>query len=321
MKAITCDRYGLWDILKFEDVAKPSPDPDEVLIKIKAASVNSWDFEMMRGIPHIYRMAGLRRPQYRILGADVAGIVEELGEKVTRFKVGDAVFGDLNESSWGGYAEFTTAKESELTAKPDFISFENASALPQAGVMAYQGIFDHGNVEHGQKVLLNGAGGGVGSYAVQLAKYLGAEVTGVDDARKHQVMLDWGCDYVLDYKKADFTKQGIQYDFILDMQMWRPLRHCRRAIKKGGKYSVVGGSLRKIASCFFFDPFARPITKKPVRVLGLKTNHHLDELLKLIEEEHLAPKIEKTYSLEDTPEAFKRITEGGAKGKLVITIS
>jgi len=134
-------------------------------------------------------------------------------------------------------------------------------------------------------------------------------------------MLDWGCDYVLDYKKADFTKQGIQYDFILDMQMWRPLRHCRRAIKKGGKYSVVGGSLRKIASCFFFDPFARPITKKPVRVLGLKTNHHLDELLKLIEEEHLAPKIEKTYSLEDTPEAFKRITEGGAKGKLVITIS
>ena len=320
MKAIVCNRYGTEDVLKLEEVDKPTPKDSEVLIKVHAASINSWDFEMLLGRPYILRLQKLTRPAYRILGADVAGTVEVIGGEVTKFKLGDEVFGDLSESGWGGLGEFTCAHEDAVVLKPDSLTFEEAAAIPQAGVMALQGIRDHGDVQRGQKVLINGGGGGVGTFAIQIAKSYGAEVTGVDNAGKLELMRSIRADHVIDYKKEDFTKNGVQYDFILDCQVHRSIRASKRALKSGGKYSMIGGSLTRMLLAIVVGPLVSFTKKKKMRIMVLSANKNLADLIELFEDGKVGCVIDRTYPLEETAKAFKRIREGKSKGKLVITI-
>lgn len=216
MKAAVYTKYGPPEVLRIEDIPQPQPAANEVLIKVFAASVNSWDYERLTGQPFLYKMlSGFSKPRQTILGADVAGRVESVGPGVTKFAPGDEVFGDLSTGNWGAFAEFVCADEKPLTHKPQNISFEQAAALPQAAVMALQAVRDYGQTLPGKHVLINGAGGGVGSFAIQIAKYFGANVTAVDSTAKLELMRTLGADQVIDYTKEDFTRTGNQYDVVL----------------------------------------------------------------------------------------------------------
>src|SRR5713101_5531134 len=242
MKAIVYTHYGSPDILQFKEVAKPTPTDDEVLIKVQAVSVNRSDWEGLRGKPLYARIGGLLKPRHHILGSDIAGRVEMAGRNIRQFQPGDEVFGDILGRN-GGFAEYVCAREGALAVKPASMTFEEAAAIPQAGVIALQGIRDKGQVKPGQKVLINGAGGGAGSFAVQLAKLFGAEVTGVDNTGKLDFMRSLGADHVIDYTREDFTKNGKQYDLILDVIADRSVFAYKRALGPKGSCFVVGGSL------------------------------------------------------------------------------
>ncbi len=228
MKAIVCHKYGSPDVLQFKEVAKPAPKYNEVLVKVHAASLNAADFENLRGV-FVVRIAAPRKPMHKILGSDIAGRVEAVGSSVKQFQPGDEVYGDLSVCGFGAFAEYACAPESALAPKPASMTFEEAATFPQAAVLALQNLggsgvsspnsmmMEKGPVEPGQKVLINGAGGGVGTFAVQLAKYFGAEVTGVDSAKKLDMLRSIGADHVIDYTREDFTKSGQRYDLILDV--------------------------------------------------------------------------------------------------------
>jgi len=243
VKAIVYTKYGPPDVLELKEVEKPTPKDNEVLIKVHAASVNSWDWDLLRGTPFLNRLGGLLKPKYKILGADIAGRVEAVGRNVKRFQPGDEVFGDLSECGWGGFAEYVCARENALALKPASMTFEEVAAVPQAAVMALQGLRDKGQIQPGQKVLINGAGGGVGTFAVQIAKSFGAEVTGVDSTRKLDMMRSIGADQVIDYTREDFTKSGQRYDLILDVVAYRSIFDYKRALSPKGIYVFVGGSM------------------------------------------------------------------------------
>src|ERR687893_1331054 len=242
MKAMVYTQYGPPEALQLEDVAKPTPKDDEVLIKVRAVSVNRSDWEGLRGKPLYARIGGLLRPRRQILGSDIAGRVEMAGRNIRRFQPGDEVFGDILPRL-GGFAEYVCARESALALKPASMTFEQAAAIPQAAVIALQGIRDNGQVQPGQKVLINGAGGGAGTFAVQLAKLYGAEVTGVDNTGKLEFMRTLGADHVIDYTREDFTRTGKQYDLILDVVAHRSVLAYKRALKSTGTYFFVGGSV------------------------------------------------------------------------------
>ncbi len=256
MKAIVYTAYGPPDVLQLKEVAKPSPKDHEVLIKVHAASVNSWDWDQLIGTFQ-GRLGGLFRPRNQILGADVAGRVEAVGKDVTKFKPGDDVFGDLSACGWGGFAQYVCAAENALVMKPARMSFEQAAAIPQAGLLALQGLRDTGNIRTGQKVLINGAGGGVGSFAIQIAKMHGAQVTGVDSAEKQETMRGFGADHVIDYRRDDFTKIGQQYDLILDVVVTRPMRDYRRVLSPNGILYLSGGTRHGSFSCYSCGPGTR----------------------------------------------------------------
>lgn len=320
MKAVTYYEYGSPDLLKLEEVQKPTPKDNEVLIKVLAASVNRSDWESLIGQPLYARIGGLFKPGNHIMGSDVAGIVEAVGKDTKQFKPGDEVFG-LMMNYGGGFAEYACKSEQALALKPAAMTFEEASAIPQAAFIALQGICEKGNVQPGQKVLINGGGGGAGVFAIQLAKMAGAEVTGVDNAEKLDLMRSLGADHVIDYKKEDFTKNGKQYDLILDLIAQRSVFAYRRALKPNGTYYLAGGFVSTMFQILLLGSWIRKATSKNIRILAVQTDSKdLVYITELIQSGKIKLVIDKYYTLNQTAEALRYLGEGHAKGKIVITV-
>lgn len=323
MKAIVFTEYGSPDALELKEVPTPVPQDDEVLVRVHASSVNSWDWEFLQGRPFANRlMFGLLKPKpgKQSLGADIAGTVEAVGGQVTRFQPGDEVFGDLWDS-WGGFAEYACAPETSLELKPANATFEEAAAVPQAGVLALQGIRKAGQLKPGQKVLINGAGGGVGTFAIQLAKLAGAEVTGVDSSHKSDVIQSLGADHVIDYAQVDFSRTGELYDLIVDCQCYRSMFDNLRALTPTGVFAMIGGAMARVFQLWFVSLIAPLIGEH--RNLCLVTdgpNKGLAELKELIEAGKLVSVIDRSFPLSEVPEALRYFGTGRHQGKIVITV-
>jgi NADPH:quinone reductase-like Zn-dependent oxidoreductase len=320
MKAIVYTKYGSPEVLQLKEVAKPTPKDDEVLIKVQAVSVNRSDWEGLSGKPLYARLGGLLKPRQHILGSDIAGRVEMVGRHIRRFRPGDEVFGDILPRL-GGFAEYVCARESVLAPKPASMTFEEAAAIPQAAVIALQGTRDKGKIQPGQKVLITGAGGGAGTFAVQLAKLYGAEVTGVDNTGKLDFMRSLGADHVIDYTREDFTKNGKQYDLILDIVAHRSVFAYKRALGSRGSYFLTGGSVTTIFQVLLLGPWIRGITGKKMRILAVQPNlKDLVYVTELYEAGKVVPVIDRRYPLSEIPEALRYLGEGRTKGKVVITV-
>ncbi len=322
MKAIFFTEYGSPDVLRLKEIEKPAPKDDEVLIKVHAASVNDWDWCLVRGTPFYNRLlCGLLKPKVNIPGVDIAGRVEAVGENVTRLEPGDEVYGDLSESGFGGFAEYVCAPETALSLKSAGMTFIEAAAIPHAALLALQGLRDVGQLRSGQRVLINGAGGGVGTLGVQIAKFLGAgEVTGVDNSGKLEMMSSLGCDQVIDYTKVDFTKNGQRYDLILDTKTNRSVFEYARALGPDGTYVTVGGDTARLFQSYFLGPIVCMFGKKKIRVVALKPNKDLDTMNGLFEAGKVKPVIDGPYRLSEAPQAIRHFGEGSHKGKIVITL-
>jgi len=323
MKALRQRQYGSPDFLKIREVDKPVPRKNQILIKVQAVSINDWDWGLLHGTPFIPNrmMAGLFKPRI-IVGSDIAGRVESVGSDVSRFKPGDEVYGDLSGCGFGGFAEFVCAPENSLIQKPAAMSFEQAAAIPQAGMLALQGIMAGNPIEPGQSILINGAGGGVGSIAIQLLKQHQVEVTGVDSAVKLEAMRSWGFDHVIDYREQDFTRNTKCYDLILDAKTDRSPGDYERVLNPNGVYATVGGSnlsLLKIALSGL--RIARSKDKK-LRVVALKPNRDLAYFNELFEGGKFKPVLDEVYDYteSDVRKAFHRFGAAEHKGKIVVRI-
>ncbi len=315
MKAVVYDRYGGPEMLRVEEVPAPSPAPGQVLVRVEATSVNLTDWEGLRGSPFYARIGGLRRPVRRTLGSDIAGRIEAIGPGVTRFAPGDGVYGD-NLGLKGGFAEFTVAPQSALAMKPDGLTFADASTIPQAGAIALQGI---AGAEPGQRVLINGAGGGSGSFAIQLAKRAGAHVTGVDNAGKLDFMRSLGADEVIDYRSEDFTRGEEAYDLVLDLVAYRSVFAYRRSLAPGGRYRWVGGSVPSLLRVVTIGAIAGRLTGRRVGLLAVKQGPaHFEGLAELCLAGDIDIHIDRTYGLDEVPDALRQVGEGRALGKVVV---
>ena len=324
MKAILFEKYGPPEVLELREIEKPIPKDDEVLIKVRAASINSWDWELLRGKPFVNRLLfGLLKPKkINILGCDIAGRVESVGSNVKQLQPGDDVFGDISQESWGGFAEYLCARENVLAIKPDSMTFEEAAALPQAGLLALQALRYKGEIRKGQKVLINGAGGGSGTFAVQIAKYFGAEVTGVDSTEKLDLLRSIGADRVIDYTQEDFTENGQRYDLILDVVTYRSIFDYKRSLSPKGIYVMLGGgSWARIFQTLFLGPLISMTGSKKMGILMHKPNiKDLNFMIELFEAGKVKSIIDKRYPFSETVEAFRYFGEGHFKGKVVITV-
>jgi NADPH:quinone reductase-like Zn-dependent oxidoreductase len=321
MKAIVYTEYGPPAVFQLKEIEIPTPKDDEVLVKVHAASVNSWDWELLRNRPSMVSLGARSNPRYKILGADIAGRVETVGGNAKQFQPGDEVFGDLCQSGWGGFAEYVCARESALALKSASMTFEEAAAVPQAGLLALQGLRNKGKIQPGQKVLINGAGGGVGTFAVQIAKSFGAEVTGVDSTMKLAMMRSIGADHVIDYTTEDYTKSGQRYDLILDVKVYRSIFDYKRALRPSGTFLAVGGSWAQIFQLLFLGPLIRIGGGKKLGILVYKPNKDLAFLLDFIEAGKVVPVIDRRYPLSEVPEALRYLGNGYALGKVVITVA
>jgi NADPH:quinone reductase-like Zn-dependent oxidoreductase len=320
MKAVVMERYGTPDVLEIREVPTPKPKANEVLVRVYAASINDWDWGLLRGAPINRLFDGLLTPRVRILGCDIAGRVEAVGGDVRAFQPGDDVYGDLCMSGFGAFAEYACAPAASFARKPATMSFEQAAAIPQAGVLAVQGLIDVGRLQSGQKLLLNGAGGGVGTLGLQLAKLHDVEITAVDRTDKLDMLRAMGADHVIDYLKDDFTKGGTCYDVILDVKTNRSPFAYARALNPNGVYVTVGGSLPRLLQALVLSPVISRLSKKQVRLVGLKPNKDLAYINTLFEAGKLRPVIDRLYKLEDLAHAFRRFGSGDYKGKIIITI-
>lgn len=321
MKAIVRHEYGSPDVLRLEEVDKPVPGDDEVLVKVHAVSLNSSDLEFLRGTPIYIRMWGLFKPRQSILGSDIAGRVEAVGKNAKQFQPGDEVFGDIMYR-WGGFAEYLCAPEDELRLKPASMTFEQIAAVPQAAVVALQGLRDKGQIQDGQKVLINGAGGGAGTFAIQIAKAFGAEVTGVDRTSKLDLMRSIGADHVIDFTREDFLEIGKRYDLILDLVARRSIFDWSRALSSEGSYVLVGGSVPRLLQTLFLGPLFSIVGKKKMGVLAAEQNKK-DDLVciqELIESGKVRPVIGRRFPLSEVAEALRHLGAGEALGNVVITI-
>ena len=321
MKAIVYEKYGSPDVLVLKEIEKPVPNENEVLINVHAASINSWDWDMLTGRPLEYRLFfGLLKSKYKILGCDVAGKVEAVGKNTKQFSPGDHVFGDLCEGSWGGFAEYACAREHELSLKPEHMTFEEAAATPQAGLLALHGLCDKREIKPGEKILINGAGGGVGTFGIQMAKSFGAEVTGVDSTGKLDMLRSLGADHVIDYTQEDFTKNGMRYDRILDVKTNRSVFDYLRALNANGIYVTVGGKSARILQLVLLGPLICKTGNKKLALLMHKPNKDISVLNEFFESGKVTPVIDKCFPLTETAEAFKYFGEGQFKGKIVIQL-
>ncbi|MDO9373273.1 MAG: NAD(P)-dependent alcohol dehydrogenase [Ferruginibacter sp.] len=319
MKAIVYTKYGGPKMLHLQETPTPSPKKDEVLIRVEAASINDWDLGLVEGDLVNRVINGLVKPKRQIVGSDIAGIVETTGAGVTRFKVGDAVYGDLS-GRWGGFAEYVCASETCLALKPASMSFVDAAAIPQAAMLAVQAIIDVGQLQAGQKLLINGAGGGVGSFGIQLAKLHGVKTTGVDHTSKLAFMRSIGFDHVIDYTKEDFTKNGQQYDLIVDAKTNRSMFAYTKSLVAGGKYVTVGGSMKHLLQLMLLRSWISKVHHIHLCLVSLKTNRDLPYINELFEAGKIKPNIHGTYRLENFREAFHLFAAGQHKGKVVITM-
>jgi NADPH:quinone reductase-like Zn-dependent oxidoreductase len=323
MKAIVQDHYGSAAVLETQEIDQPTIGVNEVLIHVRAAGVNPADWAVMRGLPYIARpVYGLRRPKQPVRGTDVAGVVEAVGPDVTRFRAGDEVFG----WSSGSYADYASASENGLALKPANLTFEQAAAVPMAGLVALQAVRDHGRVQAGQKVLINGASGGIGTFAVQIAKSLGAEVTAVCGTRNVDMVRSIGADHVIDYNREDFTRSGLQYDFILDNVSNHSLSDLRRSLTPtgmlipnggnfGNRWFASAGRLLRATVLFRFG------SQRLGRFLVAAKHEDLVVLKELIETGKVVPVIDHAYPLSETAQALDRVGVGHSRGKVVITVS
>jgi NADPH:quinone reductase-like Zn-dependent oxidoreductase len=321
MKAITHDRYGSADTLELREVATPSPPADAVVVRIQAAGVNRGDGLAVAGIPYAARLSyGLTRPKHRVPGTDVAGIVEAVGENVTAFAPGDEVFGWAD----GAFAEYGSAEAGMLVPKPERVAFEHAAATPSAAVAALQALRNVGNVEAGQQVLVVGASGGVGTFAVQIAKAMGAEVTAVAGGRNADLVRSAGADHVIDYTRRDFTRDVERYDVVVDLVGREPLTSSRKTLRPGGTYVVVGGpkprsltGMSRFVGAMLLSPFVRqrlrPLFAKPDRA-------DLEYVAALLDAGKLLPVIDSVYDLHDAADAVGYVQAGHARGKVVVTV-
>ncbi len=323
MKAIVYEKYGSPDVLELREVANPSPGDNEILIKVRAASVNSWDWDLLRGAPLIVRLVGgggLFKPKHAILGSDIAGRVEAVGKNVRRFRPGDEVFGDLSAHGWGGFAEYVCAPENLLTRKSDKMTFVEAAAIPQAGLLALQGLRKK-KLEPGHKVLINGAGGGVGAFAIQMAVRASAEVTGVDSADKFDAMRALGARHVIDYAREDYTRTGKRYDLILDVTANRSVFDYTRALMHDGRFVMVGGATGTILQIAALGPLRSRKGGKQIGILAWRpSTSDLDEMTALFEAGEVRPVIDGCYPLHKAAEALRHLGEGRVKGKIIITV-
>lgn len=324
MKASILTNYGSADFFELQEVPKPAPKANEVLVKVFASSINSWDWEILMGKPFVNRlMVGLRKPtRIKILGCDIAGRIEAVGQNVKRFQVGDEVFGDISHCGWGGFAEYVCVSEKAnvLALKLASMTFEQSATIPQAAVLALQGL-RKGKIEREHKVLINGAAGGVGSFAVPIAKSYGAQVTGVDSTGKLDFVRSLGADYVIDYTQQDFTRNGQQYDLILDVQAYHSFLDYRRALSPNGNFVMVGGSMGLVNQIFLLWPWIRITGSQKLGLLLHKPDaKDLDIMKTLFAAGKVAAVIDKSYPLSEVAAAIKYYAEGQVKGKIVITM-
>lgn len=322
MKAILSEKYGTPDTLKLSEIAIPTPQSDQVLVKIHASSINFGNLVLLTGKPLPARFVfGLMKPKYPIPGGDIAGMVEAIGEKVTQFQVGDEVYGDLSSSGWGAFAEYVAVDEKRLAIKPRNLSFTEAAAVPMAGLTALQAIRDKGMVRAGQEVLIHGASGGVGTFAVQIAKAFGAEVTAVVSTRNIDIAKSLGADHVMDYKEEDFESHDHTYDVIIGVNGSQSISTYKRKLKENGKFIHVGGTENQMYQTMMLGSLLSMIGKKKFKpFLQRADQQDLMVLKELIEEGKVKPVIDRTYSLSEIHEAIRYFEEGHSQGKVIITI-
>ena len=322
MKAMVYEKYGPPNVLALKEVEKPTPKDNEVLIKVRASSVNAYDWHMLRADPFFIRaVSGFLKPKNKILGVDVAGQVEAVGKKVTQFRPGDELYGDLAGSGGGGFAEYVCAGENALALKPAGMTFEEAAAVPLAAVTALQGLRDKGKIQSGQKVLINGASGGVGTFAVQIAKSFGAEVTAVCSTRNLDMARSIGADHVIDYTEEDFTKSEQRYDLILAANGYHSLFDYKRALSPGGILVLAGGSMAQFYQFVFLGSWISMAgSKKLVSYVAQPNQKDMVFMAELCEAGKVVPVIDKCYPLGEVAEAIRYLEEEHARGKVVITV-
>jgi NADPH:quinone reductase-like Zn-dependent oxidoreductase len=322
MRAVVYDRYGGPDVLRVDDVAAPALGDHDLLVRVRATSVNSWDCDLMRGTPLLTRLgSGVRRPTRRILGIDVAGVVEATGPGVTLFAPGDAVIADVSAAGFGAFAEFVAVPESVPAPKSPAMSFTQAAALPHAGVLALQAIGRKEGLGPGDRVLVNGAGGGVGTIGMQILSSLGLDVTGVDSKEKADTMRLAGADHVIDYRRVDFTRTGERYDLIIDVTARRSVPSYRRALSPGGVCVLVGGALGMLAMTAAASPLgSRSGGKRTVVLMHRPNPGDLGRLDDLVEAGTVTPVIDSVHGLEDIATAMGIVDRGEARGKVIVTV-
>ncbi|HEY97466.1 MAG TPA: NAD(P)-dependent alcohol dehydrogenase [Dehalococcoidia bacterium] len=319
MKAIICTKYGPPDVLQLQEVEKPAPRDNEILVEIYASSVNPHDWRTMRADPFLVRLmgGGFFKPKHQILGVDVSGRIEAVGRDVKQFKPGDEVFGAVD---FGGFAEYVCVTEDNLVPKPSNLKFEEAAAVPAAAISALQGLRNMGQIKPGHKVLINGASGGVGTFAVQIAKHFGGEVTGVCSTRNVEKVRSIGADHVIDYTREDFTKSGQHYDLILALAGYYPILAYKRALSPDGIYVMCGGSSAQMFQGLLLGPWISMTGNKKMVVLSAKPNKEdLVFIQELLEAGKVVPVIDKLYPLSEVAEAIRYLEKGHAQGKVVIT--
>lgn len=321
MKAFFCSHYTSTEKLEVKEVPTPIPAKHEVLVKIYATAINDYDWSMVRGKPYLYRLLyGIVKPKHPIAGMELSGLIEDIGEGVTQFKKGDAVYGDLSEFGFGSFAEYIAINEKALVLKPDAMSFEEATAIPHAALLAYQGLVEKGKIQKGQKILVNGAGGGVGTFVLQLAKMYDAEVTGVDTGEKLKNMKAIGFDEVIDYKKENFTKRAEHYHLILDAKTSQPTWNYLKALKPKGKYVTVGGTASNLILFGLTSGLISILTGKKFQLLALQPNQGLSQINQLYAEGKIKPVIDGPYAFHEIPRLIQYFGEGKHTGKVVINL-